>query len=75
MKFIDLAVGAIGVIASALAAYWWLRVAMVEVPDDIDTFIGELQRAAHLNADGAKAACVAAMCAVYAFIRQMVSSW
>ncbi len=74
MKYVDLAIGGIGIVAASLAAYWWLKASLVEVPDNLDTFIGELQRAARLNAYGAAAACAAAVCAVYTFIRQFVGS-
>jgi hypothetical protein len=69
----ELIVATIGVVASLLAAYWWLRASLVEVPDNVDTFIGELQKASRLSAYGAKAAVVAALCAAYAFVRQ--SGW
>jgi flagellar biosynthesis/type III secretory pathway M-ring protein FliF/YscJ len=37
---------------------------------NIDTFIGELQRASRWNAYGALAASIAALCAAYTFARQ-----
>lgn len=74
MKYVDLAMGGIGVITASLAAYWWLKAALVEVPDNMDMFIGELQRAARLNAYGAAAACAAAVCAAYTFFRQFIGS-
>lgn len=57
----------LGLFASLSAAVCWLRASLIEVPDNIDTFIGELQRIGRWNAWGATAACVAALCAAYLF--------
>jgi hypothetical protein len=40
---------------------------LIEVPDNIDTIVGELQRIGRLNAWAAVAALVAALCAAYGF--------
>lgn len=68
-----ISVSGIGAIAGAFAAYFWLRASLVEVPDNLDTFIGELQHASRLNAYGAGAAVVASLCAVALFARQAIS--
>jgi hypothetical protein len=68
----DQAVATVGVIASLTAAVLWLWASLIKVPDNIDTFIGELQRIGRLNAWGATAACVAALCAAYAFWRSAI---
>ena len=52
----------LGMIAALIAAYWWLRASLIEVPDNIDTFIAALQKASRLNAHGAAWAVVAALC-------------
>jgi hypothetical protein len=53
----------LGILATAAAAILWLWASLVDVPDNIDTFVGQLQRASRLNAWAALAACVAASCA------------
>ena len=68
---IDTVVSGLGVVASVLAASLWLWASLVPVPDNIDTFIGALQRASRLNAFGAGAAAVAAICAALLFARQI----
>ena len=77
MNKLDLIVSGAGVLTTLIAAYWWLRASLVEVPDNINTFIGELQKASRLNAYGAMAAVGAAvgaaLCAAYGFARQ--ASW
>ena len=65
-------VSGIGAIAGAFAAYFWLQASLVEVPDNIDTIVGELMRASRLNAYGAVAAVVGSLCAVVLFARQVV---
>ena len=60
-----------GCFIGVLAAYWWLRASLVKVPDNIDTIVAALQRASRLNAYGAGAAVVAALCAAFLFARQM----
>lgn len=69
MTRIDFIVGVVGVLTSVGAAVFWLWSSLIEVPDNIDTFIGELQRIGRMNARGAMCACVAAICGTYAFAR------
>jgi hypothetical protein len=47
----------VDLLSSGIAAAFWLRAALITVPDNIDTFVTELQRAGRWNAAGA-AACV-----------------
>ncbi len=68
---INVVVAGVGVVASLLAAVFWLWASLLSVPDNIDTFIGVLQRASRLNAYGAGAAAVAALCATFLFARQV----
>ncbi len=68
---INTIVSGLGVVASVMAASLWLGASLVPVPDNIDTFIGALQRASRLNAYGAAAAAVAALCATLLFARQI----
>ncbi|CAM2192882.1 conserved protein of unknown function [Paraburkholderia kururiensis] len=69
MTRIDFIVGVVGVLTSVGAAVFWLWSSLIEVPDNIDTFIGELQRIGRMNARGAMCACVGAICGAYAFAR------
>ena len=55
-------VGTVGSIAAIAAAFFWLWASRIRVPNDIDNFIGVLQRVSKLNAYGALAASVAALC-------------
>jgi Trm5-related predicted tRNA methylase len=71
MSPIDKIVTAVGLVASLAAAGFWLRGSVIEVPDNIDTIVGELQRIGRLNAWAAMAALIAALCAAYAFWRQL----
>ncbi len=71
MPEMDTVVGAIGVLTSLTAGALWLRASLIEVPDNINTFISVLQRIGRLNAFGAWAACAAAFCAAYAFSRSI----
>jgi hypothetical protein len=61
----------VGLGASLSAAGLWLWGSLVEVPDNIDTIVGELQRIGRLNAWAAVAALVAALCAAHAFWREI----
>lgn len=61
----------LGVAASLLAAGLWLWGSLIDVPDNIDTIVGELQRIGRVNAWAAAAAVIAALCAAYAFWRQI----
>jgi hypothetical protein len=65
-------VGLIGTIASLLAAAFWLYSSVIEVPDNIDTFVGELQRISRWGSYAAMAACIAALCAGYGFFQSML---
>jgi hypothetical protein len=44
---------------------------LINVPNNIDTVVGELQRIGKVNAWPAEAALVAAVCAAYTFWRQI----
>ena len=68
---INAVVAGVGAVAGILAAALWLWASLVPVPDNIDTFISALQRASRLNAYGAAAAAVAALCATFLFVRQI----
>ncbi len=68
---INAVVSGLGAAASLLAAGLWLWASLESVPDNMDTFIGALQRASRLNAYGATAASVAALCATILFARQV----
>jgi hypothetical protein len=63
----------IGTIASLLAAVFWLYSSLIEVPDNIDTIARELQRISRWGSYAALAACVAALCASYGFVRSISS--
>jgi hypothetical protein len=58
-------------IASLVAAVYWLLASLVPVPDNIDTLVSELQRAARLNSYGALAASIAATLGAILAIRQI----
>jgi hypothetical protein len=60
-------VSLIGTIASLFAAVFWLHSSLIEVPDNIDTIVGELQRISRWGSYAAWAAFVAALCAGYGF--------
>ena len=49
----------------------WLSGSLINVPNNIDTVVGELQRIGKVNAWAAEAALVAAVCAAYTFWRQI----
>jgi uncharacterized membrane protein len=65
----DYIVKIIGVSASLFAAGLWFYASILAVPDNIDTFIGELQRISRWNSYAAMAAGVAACCGAYEFLR------
>ena len=71
MATADTVVGSLGFLMSLLAAGLWLCASLIKVPDNIDTFIGVLQRIGRLNAYGAGAACAASLCAAYTFARSV----
>lgn len=62
----------LGAISAAFAAAFWLWASLVVVPDNVDTFVSEMQRIGRLNAYGASAACVAALSGTGLFILQIV---
>ena len=64
-------VAGIGAAAALVAAGFWRWASLVTVPNNIDTFIGALQWIGRLNAYGAMAAVVGALCATYLFARQI----
>jgi hypothetical protein len=53
-------INAIIAVASFIAAACWLRSALIQVPNNIDTIVEELQRIGYWNGLAAAAACVAA---------------
>jgi hypothetical protein len=59
---LDKAAGIIGVLAALAAAGLWLRTSVIDVPNNIDTIVGELQRMGRWNAWAAFASFVAALC-------------
>ncbi|WP_413987936.1 hypothetical protein ACMDCR_18065 [Labrys okinawensis] len=71
MTTLDVCVAATGMLCSAGAAAFWLWASLINVPNNIDTFIGVLQRIGRLNAVAAAFGFVAALCAVYAFARSI----
>jgi hypothetical protein len=71
MSSVDKFVTIIGLAASLAAAALWLWGSLIDVPDNIDTIVGELQRIGRVNAWAAMAALAAAVCAAYAFWRQL----
>jgi hypothetical protein len=58
------AVRVLTVVAGLVAAALWLRSASIDVPNDIDTIVGELQRIGRWNSMAAYASCAAALFAV-----------
>jgi hypothetical protein len=71
MSPVDKIVALVGLFASLAAAGLWLWGSRIDVPDNIDTIVGGLQRIGRVNAWAATAALVAALCAAYAFWRQV----
>jgi len=47
--------------AAFVAAVLWFVSSSIEVPDNVDTFIGVLQRIGYRNSCAARASCVAAL--------------
>jgi len=68
---LDKAAGIIGVLAALAAAGLWLRASVIDVPNNIDTIVGELQRMGRWNASAAFASFVAALCGAYALWSQL----
>jgi hypothetical protein len=71
MSAVDKFVTSIGLVASLAAAGFWLWASLIDVPNNIDTIVGELQRIGRVNAWAASAALIAAVCAAYAFGREL----
>jgi hypothetical protein len=71
MSLVDKIISVVGVLASLATAAIFLRASFIEVPNNIDTFIDELQRIGRWNSAGCFAAFVAALCAAYAFFRTL----
>ena len=67
----DVVITGLGALFVLLASLFWLWASLVRVPDNIDTFIGVLQRVSRLNACAAFAAFLAALCAAFLFASQM----
>ncbi|ESZ04965.1 hypothetical protein X737_36415 [Mesorhizobium sp. L48C026A00] len=57
----------IGLLSTGLAAVFWLVAASIRLPDNINTFIRELQRAGQWNAAGGISACVGFACQAILF--------
>jgi hypothetical protein len=64
----------VGTLAGVISAVYWLRAALVPVRDNVDVIVDDLQRIGELNAIGAGAACIAAVCGSFLFARQFLSS-
>ena len=67
---IDKIIGTVGALSSILAAAFWLRSALIDVPDNIDTIVRELQRIGWWNSAAAQAAVIASLCAAWLFVKQ-----
>jgi hypothetical protein len=70
LKTLDLFMGSMGALSALVAAGLFLYSSMIEVPDNIDTVMGEFQRIGRWNSYGCWAAFVGAICATYVFLRQ-----
>ena len=68
---IDMVVAGVGAVAGITAAAFWLWASLVNIPDNMDTFIAALQWASRLSAYGAGAASLGALCAAFLFGRQI----
>ena len=68
---VDKIVGAIGALSSISAAAFWLRSALIDVPDNIDTIVHELQRIGWWNSAAALSAVIASLCAAWLFVKQL----
>ena len=68
---LNIIVGVLGVLSTFAAGAFWLWASLIPVPDNLDTFIGDLQRISQINAYGAGCACVAALCGAYTFARTL----
>ncbi len=66
---IDMFVAGLGVVASILAAGFWLGSSLPTMPDNQDTFIDALRTQSRRNAYAAFSAALAALCAAFEFLR------
>ncbi|GMV63985.1 MAG: hypothetical protein AMXMBFR74_31520 [Parvibaculum sp.] len=64
---IEQVITALGVLFSLLAAGFWFCASVLDVPDNIDTFIDALRKISRMNAFGALSAALAALCAAGSF--------
>jgi len=67
--YVAFAVCLIGIISSVVAAVLWFKASHIKLPDNQDTFIGELQRISRWNARAAVAFGIAALCAAYIIVQ------
>ena len=67
----DIFVSGIGALAALVAAGFWISASLVNVPDNIDTFIAALQRASRRSSYAAFSAAVAAICGAILFAQQV----
>jgi hypothetical protein len=65
MSTFDRIVRIIAAAAAFVAAVLWLNASLIDVPDNLDTIVGELQRMGWWNARAAFASFVAAFCGAY----------
>lgn len=55
----------VGTVFAAVAAYFWWQVSVIDVPDNIYTFVDVLKKAGELNARAAGASVITAICTAY----------
>jgi hypothetical protein len=67
----DNIIGGIGALSFVAAAVLWLWASLIKVPDNIDTFVSELQRISRVNAWAAFATMIGTVCATIIFVRQL----
>jgi hypothetical protein len=68
----DTIIGSLGALSGFTAAVLWWYASRLEVPDNIDTFIGELRRISRWNSYAAIATGVAALCVAITFGKQLL---
>ena len=61
---------ALGALASLTAASFWISSSMINIPNNLDTFIEALQLASRLSGYAALAAAAAAFCGLFLCYRQ-----
>jgi hypothetical protein len=59
-----------GVLSSFAAAFLWWYASVLEVPDNIDTFIEALQEISRWNSRAAIASGIAAVCLAFTFTKE-----